>query len=225
MKKDLIKESFSSSAKTYDSVAKVQNLSSRELIKLIDLENVSTVIDIGCGTGNTSLELYKKFPTADYTLCDISQEMLLVASQKFPKKVQTICCDAELFLFEKNYDLAISNLSLQWFEDLPQFVNKIKNHCNEFAFSTLLDASFDNYRNCFENPPTFDYPSAESLLDKIGSVKKYRIVRYTLKFENFFAVAKYFKKLGAYLRSNTKPKKIKNENPITLDYNVFFATI
>ncbi len=225
--KSLVKNSFSAAAETYDSVAKIQVLSSHELVKLIDFTDVLTVIDIGCGTGNTSLELYKKFPKANYTLCDISPKMLNVASQKFPKKSEVLCCDAELFLFEKNYDLAISNLCIQWFEDLPKFVKKIKNHCENFAFSTLLNTSFERYKVCFDHAPTFDYPSEEILLNEIGTVKKYKTVRYTLKFENFFAVARYFKKLGACLKSNEEkhPILITDKNPIILDYDVFFALV
>ena len=227
MQKDLVKNSFSSAAKTYDSVAEIQNLSSRELVNLVDIPKISTVLDIGCGTGNTSLELYEKFPSADYTLCDLSENMLRIASQKFPKKIQTICCDAESYDFTENYDVGISNLCVQWFEDIPKFVKKIKNHCENFAFSTLLDSSFIRYKNCFDIPPTFDYSSAEKLLHSIDKVKKYKIANYSLEFENFFAVVRYFRKLGANLRS-TKQKsmpKISTQSPFVLDYEIIFVIV
>lgn len=227
MKKEEVKNSFSAAAKTYDSVAKIQNLSSSELVNLIDTPKISTILDIGCGTGNTSLELYKKFPKADYTLCDLSENMLRIATRKFPKEVQIICDDAENYEFTENYDLVIANLCVQWFEDLPKFVKKIKNRCNEFAFSTLLDKSFLFYRSCFDYPPTFDYPSAEKLLNEIGEAKKFKIAHYSLEFENFFAVARYFRKLGANLRSTKDPSttKIQQKNPIILDYEIFFAVV
>ncbi len=227
MQKDLIKSSFSSAAETYDSVAEIQNLSSYELVNLIEAPKISTVIDIGCGTGNTSLELYEKFPNAEYTFCDLSDRMLLMASRKFPKKANIICCDAESYEFKENYDLAIANLCVQWFDDIPKFVKKIKNHCGEFVFSTLLDKSFSLYKNCFDIPPTFDYPSAERLLNSMGEVKKFKTKSYSLEFENFFAVARYFRRLGANLRSTKEQPAVKilTKSPIILDYEILFVRV
>lgn len=224
--KELIRCCFDSSANTYDSVAEIQTLSSRCLVSLLDIENVSSILDVGCGTGNTSLELLKRYPNAEFTLLDISPNMLDVASKKFPKSVDTICCDAESYEFDKSYDLVISNLSVQWFSSLPKFIEKIKKHCCTFAFSTLINTSFERYKDLFQLPPTFDYPSSEKLLSEISNLSTYKIERYTLELENFFAVTRYFKKLGAYLKSNDNSclKNSGNEK-IFLDYDVFFAVL
>ena len=60
MDKDSVKKCFDKSADTYDSVAEVQKMSAADLVDLINLDCVTSILDIGCGTGNVSLELLKK---------------------------------------------------------------------------------------------------------------------------------------------------------------------
>lgn len=227
MQKKLIQNCFDNAAKTYDSVAEIQTISSKHLTDFATSKNISSILDIGCGTGNTALELFKKYPNAEFTLCDISPNMLRTASKKFPKEIKMICCDAESYQFDKYYDLAVSNFSMQWFSSIPKFVEKMKNSCGEFVFSTLVNTSFERYKNLFESPPTFAYPSAQQLLDEIPQPKIFELTRYTLEFENFFAIARYFRKLGAYLKSdgqNSLPQNF-DSGRIFLDYDVLFIKI
>lgn len=224
MLKEQIKTCFNSAASTYDSVAEVQRKSAKVLIDFLYDRRISSIIDIGCGTGNVSLELYKKYPNAEYTFCDISENMLKIAAEKFPKATKQICCDAENYEFDRSYDLAISNLSMQWFSNPKKFIERIKTYCKWFAFSTLLNTSFESYKKLFELPPTFKYPTLDEIL-KI-TPQKYAIKRYAIEFDNFFGVARYFKKLGAYLKSHNKPVQLASKNsPIILEYEIFFAVV
>lgn len=224
MNKKLIQSCFDKSANTYDSVADVQKASSLDLVKLINFKEVSSVIDIGCGTGNTSLALYEKYPDAEYTLCDISEKMLAVAVEKFPCKVNTSCCDAENYEFPRRYDLAISNLSMQWFCSPCDFIRRTGKIFKSFAFSILTNSSFKKYREYFEIPPVFDYPSVEQLTQITG--KRYTLKKYNVEFENFFELTRYFIRLGAYAKfSNATRLRPNNENKIILDYEVFFCVM
>lgn len=222
--KKLVRNCFEKSASTYDSVADVQKSSSQDLVDLIKLEKVSSIIDIGCGTGNTSLALYQRYPSAKYTFCDISEKMLQLAKEKFPCDVDIICCDAENYIFPRNYDLAISNLSLQWFDSPCAFIQKVKKIFKSFAFSTLVNSSFEKYRSCFDVPPKFEYPSIEQLAKITG--ENYVIKRYCIEFCNSYELTKYFIKLGAYARGKEQPKiKSKYEGKIILDYEIFLCVI
>ncbi len=224
MLKEQIKNCFDHAANTYDSVASIQKLSATRLVKLVNKDSFVSILDIGCGTGNTSLELYPKYPDAEYTFCDIAKNMLEIAAKKFPKPVKQICCDAEHYEFEQYYDLAISNLSMQWFTDIKAFIQKIRKRSRLFAFSTLLNTSFASYQKLFETPPTFKYPTTEEMLSI--TLQQYAIQRYTIEFENFFGVAKYFRKLGAHVKSHSNPPKLINKNtPIKLDYDIFLAVV
>lgn len=225
-----IEKCFSEAAATYDTVADIQKRSSQMLVSLIDpSQDINSVIDIGCGTGITSLALYKKYPNANYTLCDISPAMLQRAKGKFPRSVELLCTNAEKYRFSATYDLGISNMSLQWFEDIECFLSKILKNCPHFAFSTLMLGSFQSYSQNFEVSPTFRYPSEGELLNmcaKAGRITDYRTQQYVKKYTNMFAVLKYFRKLGAHMKSQNNPilkKDIGLNIPISLEYNVFFA--
>ncbi|MDR3151597.1 MAG: methyltransferase domain-containing protein, partial [Holosporaceae bacterium] len=137
--KEKIKLSFNEACKTYDSVADVHILSSAHLAGMLKELNLSpgSVLDIGCGTGNTSAELIKAYPNAYYTICDLSENMVRHALLKIPE-ARTIVGDAEKYNFMENYDLGISNLAMQWFESIDLFLEKILKNCHCFAFSTLL---------------------------------------------------------------------------------------
>lgn len=230
---ELIKSCFDNSANTYDSVAEVQIKSSKQLADLvksnIDIENVNSILDIGCGTGNTSLEFLKKYPEAELCLCDISEKMLEIATRKVPKPIKTICCDAEFYDFDGYYDLIVSNFSLQWFENIFAFINRVKRYGKTFAFSTLLNGSFKRYKELFSIPPTFEYPEERDLLKFISRIKVHEVRSYSVEFENFFALARYFKKMGAYLKNSKEKNRdcliFKENEPIFLDYEVFFGIV
>lgn len=235
IEKGSIKNCFDSAAASYDSVAKIQKETSEDLATFVDkffgnnsiYPSISSILDIGCGTGNTSQEFLKKYPSAKITLCDISPKMLEVAAQKICDNsiAKKVCCDAEYYDFREHYDLAVSNLSIQWFSNIQRFTTSIQNYCDIFAFSTLTNGAFERYRELFEVAPVFNYPSAEELLRTIPMVVHYQVKKYTLRFENYFSVVKYFRRLGAYLKLRN-PKILKTteiNSVIFLDYEVFFG--
>lgn len=236
IQKEAIQKSFDDSAYTYDSVSEIQQMSSEYLADMVcsKVSKVNSILDIGCGTGNTTIEVLKRFPSAELHLCDISQKMLDIATQKMPKSVSVTCCDAEFFDFDGYYDLIISNLSFQWFENAINFIKRVRKRCATLAFSMLLNDSFKRYKELFLCPPTFKYPTETDLITSLPDLKSYKTKQYSLQFENFFAVAKYFRKMGASLSENPKWRVRskclngdikKYDKPIFLDYEVFFAVL
>ncbi len=49
MDKNLIATNFDKAANSYNSVATIQALAAEELASLINFENISSILDIGCG--------------------------------------------------------------------------------------------------------------------------------------------------------------------------------
>ncbi|MDR0632146.1 MAG: methyltransferase domain-containing protein [Holosporaceae bacterium] len=222
--KEKIKSSFDNAAKTYDSVAQVHVLSSAKLVSMLGSFNLrpKTILDIGCGTGNTSVELKKLYPHAEYTLCDISKNMINQALLKIPN-AKHIVCDAEKHNFGEHYDLVVSNLAMQWFESIDEFLGNMLKKCRYFAFSTLLDRNFSDYGDLFDEW-SGNYPSLQKLkniVEKHGKLLKSSIERYDLLFESQFGAARYLKTLGAapFPTSRNITQKL-NTRRINLNYEV-----
>lgn len=243
--KNIIKNSFSNAANTYDRAAIIQEKTSENLVNLLNKnilnKDLFSVLDIGCGTGITSIKLIEKMNTIEnITLLDLSKSMIEKAmKKKLLNKTKYIIGDAEQLLFDTYYQIAISNLSAQWFLNLEKFIEKTEYFCNIFAFSTLLHGTFQKYKELFLDnnltSPTFEYLKANDVL-KICNTKSrlidYEIKSYAITFDSMISVAKYFKMLGVNINSS-KDNDQKNNllalrtytNEITLNYEVFFGII
>ncbi|MDR1366603.1 MAG: methyltransferase domain-containing protein [Puniceicoccales bacterium] len=239
MKLNHLSNNFGEASATYDQHASVQKKTSEYLACLCSscTENHKKILDIGCGTGFTTLALQKYYRNATYTLCDLSENMILSAKNKIPNQ-NYIVGDAENYSFNNTYDLGISNLALQWFENIESFLMKILLQCKYFAFSIPVEGSFAAYKNLFaeKNIPILAhyYWNIEALLalaKKQGDVIRSDFKRYDLFFENALDAAKHFKSIGAQ-GITTPQNKIKiaarllaNPVKINLNYNVFFVVL
>ena len=84
-----------------------------DLIAQIELENPRRVIDLGCGTGNSTEQLYHRWPQAGLTGLDNSAEMLSQARANHPDW-QWIEAGVEQWKPETTFDLIFSNACLHW---------------------------------------------------------------------------------------------------------------
>lgn len=86
---------------------------SLDLIARIGLDKPARLIDLGCGTGNSTEALRRRWPGAEVTGLDNSARMLETAARDYPagKWVQA---DINAWSAETPYDLVFSNATLQW---------------------------------------------------------------------------------------------------------------
>jgi malonyl-CoA O-methyltransferase len=125
--KEIIKNNFSKFARYYDTYATVQNHAARMLIKKLQSDNIESILDIGCGTGNYTRLLIEKFPKAKIKALDISEEMISVAKNKLNLAgVEYVVVDAETEEFKGEFDLISSNATFQWFNDLEKMLNRFE---------------------------------------------------------------------------------------------------
>ena len=87
-----------------------------DLIAQIELKDPKRVIDVGCGTGNSTEQLHHRWPQADLTGLDNSPEMLSQARANHPtwKWIQS---GVEAWAPDSKFDLIFSNACLHWLPD------------------------------------------------------------------------------------------------------------
>jgi ubiquinone/menaquinone biosynthesis C-methylase UbiE len=73
-----------------------------------------SILDLGCGNGNVTDGLLKKFPDAHYTLVDASQQMINLCQQRFNlKSIKYVTSYFDDFEFIANrYDYIVAGFSL-----------------------------------------------------------------------------------------------------------------
>jgi trans-aconitate 2-methyltransferase len=89
-----------------------------------------TIIDIGCGPGNSTKILFQRWPYAKITGVDISPAMIEKAKSDFPQHNWWIL-DAGKDEITGKYDLVFSNATIQWIPNHAELVNKFYSILNE----------------------------------------------------------------------------------------------
>lgn len=116
--KRAIAQSFSRAAPHYDSVARLQRDVGEALLERLPESGrgVTTLVDLGCGTGYFRPALQDRYPGADYLGLDIAPGMLHWARQQDAQGcARWAVGDAEaLPLATASVDLVFSSLALQW---------------------------------------------------------------------------------------------------------------
>lgn len=98
----------------------------RDLAERIKGTNPHTVLDIGCGPGNSTAVLKAVFPCAQITGIDNSENMIQRAKSEYPD-IQFELCDVHAIL--GRYDVLFSNACLQWVPEhrtlIPELMSKL----------------------------------------------------------------------------------------------------
>ena len=84
-----------------------------DLIAQIRLENPKRIIDLGCGTGNSTEQVHARWSKAEIIGLDSSASMLKQAGERHPDW-QWIVSDIESWRPDTRFDLIFSNAVLHW---------------------------------------------------------------------------------------------------------------
>jgi trans-aconitate 2-methyltransferase len=86
-----------------------------DLVGRIDSDPM-TILDVGCGPGNSTRVLLRRWPGSRIVGIDSSQEMIVKAREDIPE-LDWILADASTFETEDRFDLIFSNAVIQWIPD------------------------------------------------------------------------------------------------------------
>ncbi len=131
--KEKVKNNFSRHAHQYDQHAILQKEMADELIRYLGTKvprgqekprnldalipgYFTSILDIGCGTGYLTNQIFEKLNPQKIIGCDIAPNMIKVARENYPN-LEFIEANGENLLFEDgSFDLVISNAALQWMD-------------------------------------------------------------------------------------------------------------
>ncbi len=105
----------------YLKFARERTQASVDLASRIEVGSPRSVIDIGCGPGNSTRVLQEKWPDAHFSGLDNSDKMIAKAKSDFPD-VEWITDDIRFHKFTTEYDVVFSNAALQWVPDHKELI-------------------------------------------------------------------------------------------------------
>lgn len=121
-----------------------------DLISRIEFDNPQKIIDVGCGPGNSTQILFKRWPESCIIGIDKSESMINKAKADFPNQKWKLF-DAGTDEFHESYDIVYSNATIQW----------IPNHQRLFQkFYTIVNS---NGILAIQIPLFFEMPLGQSI--------------------------------------------------------------
>jgi tRNA (cmo5U34)-methyltransferase len=120
MKSEQVKQNFNDLAGTYSDAARrklipcYDDLYRTGVMLLAHAGDAPRVLDVGAGTGLYAAHLLTRYPNAQLTLIDFSEEMLALARKRFEGRPNTafVLGNYTEYGFAETYDIVISALSI-----------------------------------------------------------------------------------------------------------------
>lgn len=113
-------------ASQYEKFIRERTLPAKDLANKIYCKNPKMILDIGCGTGNSTKVLKDRFPQSRVIGADSSSDMLAKARANHPE-LDFIAFDASCDFdhLETKFDIVFSNACMQWIPDHEKFLKNI----------------------------------------------------------------------------------------------------
>ncbi|MEI2707123.1 MAG: methyltransferase domain-containing protein [Ilumatobacteraceae bacterium] len=123
----------------------------------------SFVVDLGCGPGNLTATLAKRWPRAEVLGVDSSPEMIATATAMADDRLHFVEGDLAIWHASRPADVVVSNAALQW---VPQHINVLPHLAGMVAANGWL---------AFQVPGNYADPS-HTLIDDLRRSPKWRDV-------------------------------------------------
>ena len=193
-------QEFSRFAHQYDTYNVIQAEVAKSLAEQLPHTHYTTIIDIGCGSG----EVYKNIEKADvsfdrFIALDSSEKMLELHPPG--PKIEKICADFnkpetfETFALEEP-SLILSSSALQWSIDLDFTLSEISQKASEAYFTIFTSNTFKTlHRTANVTSPIYSENVLRSTIEKYYTAM-FEVKEYRLYFESVREMFNYIKKSG-----------------------------
>ena len=210
--KNQIRRAFAQSARTYDTVAILQNEVGKRMLQRLQMIQLQpqTVFDIGAGTGARTTDLQTNYQRAHVIALDVALPMLAMTRNRCGNKgCNYICADAEaLPLKDGSCDLLFSNLVLQWCNNHERVFSEFRRVLSTdgaLLFSTFGPDTLKELHDCWlqadghhhVNTFTDLHDLGDSLLNQGFINPVMDVERFTLTYPDAISLMRELKQLGA----------------------------
>lgn len=208
-----IRRSFSRAASGYEQTARLQAQVGDLLLERLDLLSAppARILDVGAGTGRLSGLLKRRYPKAEVLALDLSLGMLRLAKRhgSWWRSLRQIAGDAQaLPLADGSVDLLVSNLCLQWVDQLDAAFHEFRRVLrpggwmliSSFGPDTLIELR-DAWRAADDAEHVHVFRDMQELGDRVlaqgFSNPMFDVERYTLNYPDTRALMHELKAIGA----------------------------
>ncbi|MBA1148703.1 malonyl-ACP O-methyltransferase BioC [Ectothiorhodospiraceae bacterium WFHF3C12] len=209
-----LRRSFDAAAESYDEAAVLQREVGRRLIERFELVRLAParVLDVGAGTGATTLDLMKRYRKAGFTALDVSPRMLARARRRatFWRRPRCVAGDAQALPFADNsFDLVFSNMTLQWCGDLDEAFGEMQRVLRPeglLMFSTLGPDTLRELREAWSEADGYSHVNAFMDMHDVGDALGRKgfsdpvmdVEHFTLTYERVRELMSDLKAIGAH---------------------------
>lgn len=201
--KPAVAAAFGRAAQGYTRHDQLQRQSAELLLAMTGERSVERVLDAGCGPG--TLSRYWREQGAQVTALDLSAPMLDEARRRQAAH-HYLLADIEAMPFDHaQFDLAWSNLAVQWCDDLHQALselNRVVRPGGAVAFTTLAAGSLPELNLAWQavdhHPHANRFLPAQQLTDTVSCWRgRSGIAHITLDFDDALSAMRSLKGIGA----------------------------
>lgn len=166
--KENSKRAFNQQAATYDNDIKGKHARTLYpyILKLLESKCFSSLLDLGCGTGELLYQIQQKYHSEWLVGIDISDKMLDIAKEKKIDKADFILGDTEYLPFENDtFDVVICNDSFHHYPSPQKVLDE--------AYRVLKNGGLIIIGDCWQPPLARQIMNIYMKYSKEGDVKIY----------------------------------------------------
>jgi malonyl-CoA O-methyltransferase len=217
-----VRNAFDRASADYEAAAVLQARVGDEVLERLDFFKLApqVVLDLGAGTGRITGELKRRYRRANVVAVDIAPGMLREARKHMGlfRRFGRVCGDVRRLPFaDASVDIAVSNLMLQWCDDLDAAFAEIRRVLKPdglFAFTTFGPDTLRELRTAWA--AVDDYTHVNTFIDMhdIGDAlvragltePVLDVERMTLTYHDVLALMRDLKVIGAHNVTAGRPR-------------------